>query len=208
MALTYRFYRSAEIEGVIAGTRSNSLRLYIPSTAGGADFWDWSHEIRPIRYSLARAESSVHALCAADAGITAYSPELADLAAVHAWLDSPLSSVPQSIRDQLESDGFSTSWANARTTRREAFIYISRTLAMIQELRRLRDTDAMELFNRTLDSTVGALPVLVRQKVAAWMQNRGLDTSWITGPTPVRAVIQYIHDNVWRAPMSFGPVKL
>lgn len=206
MALTYRFYRSALIGvGTIENSFRSSLSQYI-TAANGSDFWDWVHEIRPIRYAFARTTPIIHGLCAADAGITPYSPELSDLNAVQIWLDSPLSSVPQLIRNQLESDGFSTSWATAQTTRRAAFNYISRIHVMLQELRRLQDFDSMELFNRGLDTTVGALPVLVRNKVALWMTNRGLQTDWILGTTLVREVIQYIHDNLTWQTLSFGPL--
>lgn len=208
MALTYRFYRSAEIDGLLPGSKRSSLAQYIVA-GNGSDFWDWAHEIRPIRYAFSRADSTVHALCAADPGITPYSPELADLDAVHAWLDSPLSSVSQTIRDQLESDGFSTSWANAQTTRREAFRYISRMHRMLQELRRFENLDAMQLFNRGLDTTIGSMTVTQRNRLANWMQNRGLDTSWITGPTTIRAVIQYIYDNLnWPILQFGGPLTL
>lgn len=208
MALTYRFYRSTEIgTGTIVDPRRNVLTNYI--TGGdGADFWDWIHDARPIRYAFSCADSTVHDLCAADADITPYSPQLADLPAVQVWLDSPLSSVPVGIRNQIESDGFSTAWATGQTTRRAAFIYISRVHVMMQELKRLKDNDSLEMFTKGLDTTVGALTTLVRNKVSQWMENRGLDTSWVLGSTSVREVIQYIITNLeWRI-LQFGPHNL
>lgn len=203
---TFRYYRSAEILNATKGARCSALTRYITAD-GETGFWDWTHEIRPIRYALAYCDSSIHALCAADPEIKPYSPELADLAAVQAWLDSPLSSVSQTIRDQIENDGFSTSWATGATTRRAAFLYISRVHVMLQELRRLKDIDSMEMFDRGLDTTIGSLTVQVRNKVGTWMTNRGLETAWITGPTLVREVIQYIHDNLNWPILQFGPHK-
>lgn len=205
MALTYRFYRSLEIGTglTLADAKRSALTRYI--TAGsGSDFWDWVHDARPVRYVFARCDSTIHALCVADADITAYSPELANIPAVQAWLDGTLSSVPVAIRNQIESDGFSTAWANAQTTRRAAFLYISRVHVMMQGLRRLRDDDSLQMFTKGLDTTVGALSVQVRNKVSTWMNNRGLDTSWILGTTTIRAVIQYINFNLeWRI-LTFG----
>lgn len=206
MALTYRYYRSTQIGTGLspADAKRSSLSRYITG-ANGAGFWDWVHETRPIRYSLALADSTIHALCVADADITDYSPELVDLQAVQVWLDSPLNTVPLAIRNQLESDGFSMGWATGATTRRQAFIYISRAHVMMQDLRRLGDNDPLVMFQQGLDTTVGALSVQVRNKVSTWMNNRGLDTSWILGTTTIRAVIQYIISNHEWPILPFGP---
>jgi hypothetical protein len=197
MALTYRFYRSLEIgDGLTPATAFRSaLTRYITSN-GVTDFWDWKHEARSIRYAFARCDSTVHALCAADPDITPYSPELADIPAMQSWLNGTLASVSVAIKNQIESDGFSTAWANAQTTRRAAFIYISRVHVMMQECRRLHDIDSLVMFTKVLDSTIGQLSIQVRNKVAAWMTNRGLQTDWIIGSTTVRQVIQYIISNL------------
>lgn len=212
MALTYRFYRSLEIgDGLTPATAFKSaLTRYITSDGqpNGPDFWDWRHEARPVRYAFARCDSTVHTQCATDADITPYSPELADLPAVQAWLDGTLASVPIGIRNQIESDGFSTGWVNAQTTRRAAFIYISKVHVLMQELRRLRDEDSLVMFKQLLDSTIGSLSLQVRNKVGTWMTNRGLDTSWITGPTTVREVIHHIVINLNWQVLHFGPHRL
>lgn len=195
------------------GTELNAFRSaltpYITFAGDGSGFWDWVHEARLVRYCLSRADPAKHALAAADVvNITPYSAELADLAALNAWLDATLVSVPLVVKNQLESDGFSIAWAIGTTTRREAFRYISKVHVMMQELRRLADTDSLTMFQQGLDTTIGALSVQVRNKVATWMTNHGLDTSWIVGATTVRAVIHYVLTNINWPVMNFGPYQL
>ena len=203
MALTFRIYRSLVIgDGLSPATAKRSALTRYIKDDGESGFWDWTHEAREIRYSLARCDSTVHTLISADVDITAISGEFPDW---QAWLDLPLSSVPLATRNLLESDGFPIGWATAQTTRREAFIYISRIHLMMQELRRLRDMDAMQLFTGGLDATVNTLSAQVRSRVSTWMVNHGLNSSWITGTTTIRQVIHFIVTNTNWPSLSFGP---
>jgi hypothetical protein len=205
MALTFRIYRAAVIEDGLSflAAKRNVLTEYI-TASGGADFWDWVHDARSIRYTLARCDSTVHALINADPRITAISGEFTDW---EAWLDLTLASVPLATRNLLESDGFSISWATAGTTRRDALIYISRVHVIMQELRRLGEVDSLAVFAQGLGTTVGSLSIQIRNKVLAWMGNWGLDTTWIIGSTAVREVIHYVIQRVNWPVMQFGPHK-
>lgn len=209
MALTYRLYRSIRIG---TGARDNpwrsKLTLYITADGTGADFWDWIHDARPVRYALTRCDSTVHTQIAADIEITPLSPELSTLAALNSWGNELASTIPLGMRDQLEADGCSMSWVTAQTTKREVLRYLSRMHRISQELRRLRESDALDFLMQDLTRPVAQVPLAARTRISTWMHNHDLETTWITGSTTVREVIHFIlEQRVWD-PLPFGALSL
>lgn len=213
MALTYVFYRSDQIgTGTLHDPYRSKLDDYVVADGTGTDFWDIIHDARPIRYALARADSSVHEAIRADAGIAAFSPEMSDLDGINAWLDGVVPDLPQAVIDTLESDGISTAWVTSATTRRQLMRYLVRILAATQDIRRLIDRleatdDAMDLFRRALTLSVNQIPTATRQSAASWLQSKGLDTGWISGTTTVRQVIQFALENLDWPVMRLGPAR-
>lgn len=203
--MTYRFYRAVVIGD---GSRTNPWRSKLTDyiTAGaGADFWDWINDARPLRYCLALCEPAVHTVIDDDVDIVALGPEHADLAAVNTWLESAtISDVV--VHARLELDGISASWIAAQTTRRQLMNYASRMHVVIQDVKRLRNSETMDIFSRALTSRVNQLPVATRTKIQEWMTTKGLDVTWIAGTTGVRQVLHYILENINWPRLRLGPI--
>lgn len=196
--MTFRFYRSVRIgDGLTTRTAFRNKLDDAPfaikeNPAAGTGYWDLIHDARAVRYVLVQCSSSLHTTIAADSEIIPLSPELADAAAIQTWLDGPLGT-PTTVLARLEADGISTAWITAQTTRRDMFRYVSRVMACTQDLRRLKDVDALAVFAASLDATVNTLSTTTRTRAVTWMQNRGLDTSWIVpSTTTVRQVIHFV----------------
>ena len=68
------------------------------------------------------------------------------------------------------------------------------------------DTNALAFIRNNLDNTVGSLSATVRDRGKAWMEENGLDTSWIISSTKVRAVVRFIIVNGGFEITSHGPV--
>lgn len=203
---TYRFYRSTQIG---TGTQADPFRSALTRcvVGQGNTFWDWVHDARSLRYALVLAEPAVHTTCAADPDITSFSTQLT-ATELAAWLELPASSLSLAARNQLETDGFSLGWANASTTRRELLRYMSKVHVMMQELKRLRDSNSLQLFNRGLDTTVGALSATVRNALASWVASHGLDTGQVNASTTVRQLIHYVLQNGTWQELNFGSVVI
>ena len=220
MALTYRFYRTRRIGtgGLIPNPKEpgsttfdayrSALDTYITIDGTGQAFWDWIHDARPVRYALALCESAKHTILVADPDIQPLSPELSTVADVTAWLDGLFAPDSATAGTILESDGCSIAWTSVGTTRRAVLRYLAHVHVMTQEGRRRKDPDLLRLFSELLESRVNELPIAVRQKIATWMQSKGLDTSWITGTTRLRQVIHFLRENVTWPDLRLGPVVL
>jgi len=207
MALTYRFYRAQRIgTGSRPGDAYRSaLCNYIVEDGSGANLWDWIHDARPLRYGLARADSTVHATIDGDTTITALSVQLSDVSAVNTWLNGTLQSLPAAVTTLLETDGLSIAWTTPQTTRLDMWRYIGRVHAHTRELWGLQNNAAMALFQSGLDSTLSSLTANQRTAVNAWVTSHGLDPSTMT---TVRQVIQSLTDNRQWPTISLGPVGL
>jgi len=194
MASTYRFYRTPRLgDGLTRQTafRSKLNDLGIVRADATQDFWSWPNRAMAVSLCLVWCEPVKHVTIAADPDISALSPELADIAAVNAWLDQPVGALPAAIRARLESDGFPLGWVNGATTRRQLWRKIAQQHVIMQRLFAGND-NAFNFFKRSLDETIASVPVAIRNRVSAWMVERGLDTSWITGATLVREVVEFV----------------
>lgn len=133
--ITYRFYRAAELgDGSKNNPLRNALTAHIVDDGSGANVWEFLHRARRVRYSLALCDSAVHASIAADSNIQSFSPELADEAAVNAWLDESADTLSAGAIAVLESDGCSMAWTSGATTKREVVRYLARLHVLIGDL--------------------------------------------------------------------------
>lgn len=196
MASTYRFYRTPRLgDGLSTATgfrsKLNDLNIIKSVLGGTEDFWNWTDTAMPASLCFVWCDTAKHATIAADPEIFALSPELADIAAVNAWLDGLVGTLSPALVTRLESDGFPLGWMNGATTRRQMFRKVSQRHLIIQQLVKVSD-NAFNFFKRNLDETVASVPVGIRNRASAWMVERGMDTTWITGPTLVREVVTFV----------------
>ena len=205
MAVTYRFYLAARTgDGATRQTAFRSkLTIYIAND-GTKDFWSWGNRATAFCCCLAFCDSALHTTIAADVDIVALSPELADGAAITVYLNGLVGTLPVAISNALEAAGIPVDWITAGTTRRQLWRFISAWHFINQ---RMTVAERTFLANN-LDSTIGSLTQAARDRIAAWMTANGnLDTTWITGPTLVRAVVKFIIVNGNFPVMGSGPVS-
>jgi hypothetical protein len=208
MASTYRFYLAATIgDGVSRATAFRSKLSDFIVNDGTKDFWDWSNRATAFRFCLAWCPTALHTSIAADANVTVLSPELADPAAVAAWLDQDVGTLAAALANKLEAAGIPVDWITAGITRRQLWRFISAWHFITQRMNSAGDTNALAFIRSNLDSTIGSLPAAVRNRASAWMSEKGLDTSWIVAGTKVRAVVRFIIVNGNFPIMSHSPVS-
>ena len=194
MASTYRFYRTPRLgDGLSRQTafRSKLYDLALIISDGTQDFWNWPNRAMAVSLCFVWCPSATHAAIAADPEIFPLSPELDDMAAVNTWLDGLVGTLAPALVTRLGSDGFPLLWMNGTTTRRDMFRKVSQQHFIIQKLFANND-NAFNFFKRNIDETIASVPVAIRNRVSAWMIERGLDTSWITGATLVREVVTFV----------------
>jgi hypothetical protein len=206
---TYRFYLAArDGDGLSHRTAFRSrLTQYIVAD-GSQDFWDWSNRATAFRFCLALCSTAKHSQIAADPGVQALSPELADVPAIQAWLDGPIGTdLPLSLQTVLENAGIPVDWIIASTTLRALWQFVLSWHYIAQRVSGVGDNNVLNFLASNLDSTVASLSAVVRTRVSNWMTEKGLDASWITGPTLVREVVKYIVQNLPAPPLMLGPVE-
>lgn len=208
MAITHRLYRAARLgSGVFPDRYRSALSRYIIEDGTGATYEDWIKD--PIEaatafYSLASAESTVHALCESDPDITVLSPEFATLEALQAWLDGSISGeFSPTARTTIETDKIPIDDITTSNTRREFWRRLGIYHRVSNYMSGQGDGTALEFLKANLDSTVQQLPIAVRTRIRNWMTERGLDTTWITNSTTVRAVLKFLLVNVNITPNRF-----
>lgn len=189
--MTLRFYLSTTLgDGLSRQTAFRpKLRSYIVYD-GTQDFSDWSNRATAFRFCIADCASALHTTIAADPDVLALSPELADVAAVNAYLDGLVGTLPGPVATALEAAGLPVDWITAGTTRRQLWRFASMWHVVVQAL--AENPNALSFLRTNLGSRVNTIPVAQRNAIQNWMISRGIDTSWITGPTLIRAVVKFI----------------
>lgn len=199
---TYRFYLAPRLG---TGTRQDPLRSKLANyiiNDGTMDFWNWVNRATAVTINMAWCESSLHATIDADAEIRAISPELADVAAVDAWLDGLIGTLPTALSNAFENAGMPVHWITGSTTRRQFMRFLAGWTWMVQNM-----TDQERTFvANNLDDTMNQIGATARNRMRAWMEGKGLDTSWVVNSTTVRAVVVFIVQNGNYPLLSFGPV--
>ncbi len=206
MTSTYRFYTSLTIgDGLSKKTAFRSKLCNYIVNDGTQDLWDWYNPARQHRFCLALCNSSLHATIVTDADIIALSPELADISAVNVWLDSIVD--PMSFAD-IEKGGVPVHWAvGTTTTWRQLWRFVAAWHYVSQRFSGENDNHGLTFLKANLDHTVSSVPHTTRTRIASWMTNKGLDTSWITDTTPVRDIVSFIIQNADFPIMNHGPVS-
>lgn len=209
MASTYRFYISA-LTGT--GTRADPRRSTVAKIVqanGGGQFSDMMNVATPFRFSVAFADSTVHALCVADPNVKALSAELADQAGVDAFMASPVGVIPNGLKTVMEGAGIPLDWVDAvNNTDRDAWAYIATWHFMVQRASGQGMTNVVAFLGNNLDSTVAQVPAAARNAIAAFMDGLGIDRTWVVNATLVRAIVTFIVNRYVRDPYIFGPVIL
>ncbi len=207
MASTYRFYLAATIGDGAPATRFRSkLCNYLVQNAT-QDFWSWPNSVTSNQFCLAWCPTALHTTIAADVDVVPLSSELADVAAVTAYLDAPVGTIPTGVATALENNGIPLDWVTITTTPRQIWQFISIRHSVAERINGAGNANALSFLRNNLDTQVSAISVAVRNAVASWMQAQGIDASWIVGTTTVRAVLKFIVVN-WQLPiMNYGPVS-
>lgn len=207
MATTYRFYRTTKLgTGAVGPVRdcyrsalSRHIVQYVdlpPSEQETFHTWPLDPiETAPGLYSLAIAKPETHAICVADADITPMSPELADAAAVQAWLDQPIGTVSTAMRTMVEADGIPIDGLTAASTRRQFWRRVAKRHHVGTFMLGNKDFTALEFLKSNLATKRSELPANVRTRILNWLTERGLSASWTTPNTTVRELLNYVIDN-------------
>lgn len=206
---TYRFYISALV-GV--GTRADPKRsrvMQIVQANGGGTVNDMMNAATPFRFSVALADSAVHALCVADPNVKALSPELADQAAVDSHMTSAVGVIPSGIVTVMENAGIPLDWVDpVANTNRNVWAYTATWHFMVQRASGQDKTDVVTFLGNNLDNTIAQVSAAARNGIAAFMDGLGIDRTWVVNTTKVREIVTFIVNRYVRDPYNFGPVIL
>ena len=107
----------------------------------------------------------------------------------------PVLPIRATDRTHLESLGVNTEWITGASTMKDVLRQIVKLFSVAQVADGHGQTDVKEFIRGNLDVQVSAIPVAQRQAIGAWLQSRGIDTSWITGSTTVRQVVASLPEN-------------
>lgn len=206
---TYRFYISART-GV--GTRSDPMRSTVAKIVqanGGGGVSDMMNAATPFRFSVAFVESSVHALCVADANVRALSAELIDQAAVDAFMASPVGVIPTGLKNVMENAGIPLDWVNpVANTDRNVWAYVATWHFMVQRANGQGRTNVVEFLGVNLDNRIAQVSAAARNALAAFMDDLAIDRTWIVSTTLIREIVTFVVNRYPRDPYIFGPVIL
>jgi hypothetical protein len=187
-------YRCAEISEPFRGgvLRRPAIHSHVPS---------WSNFQSPARdcqYVLAEGSDAELNLADLDPACNALSPRVADKAAFRDWLTQPIGGALATLRARCEADGIPTQDLTAADLRGKALRRILRTIEAAQVLWGLRKAPAVataiELLRADPLSTIGDLPLDVRQKAQAWFDSRSIDVSDFDLTTLLWVVVRRICD--------------
>jgi hypothetical protein len=163
--------------------------------ANGDNFDEIDHPARRVSICTVEASAATLDVIEADSRVTPCIP-LRATNRVHLAqiLAAPFSSYPLAWRDAartfLEGKGINTEWVTGTSTMRDVIRQVIKIFSVAQVADGQGQVNVKE-FMRTagLDTQVSAIPTVQRSAVADWLQSRGIDTTWITGTTTVRQVV-------------------
>lgn len=209
MAITYRFYISALVG---TGTRVDPKRsrvMQIVQANGGGAVSDMMNAATPFRFSVAFVDSTIHALCVADANVKALSPELADQAAVDAHMAAAVGVIPAGLKNVMENAGIPLDWVDpVNNSNRDVWAYVATWNFMVQRASGQSQTNVVAFLGRNLDNTIAQVPAAARTGIATFMDGLGIDRTWVVNTTLVREIVTFIVNRYVRNPYIFGPVVL
>jgi hypothetical protein len=208
--MTYKFYRADTIvESLFGGTiYRNALTDYVTDNAAiSENFWEIINDEHDCRYTLVSCSPAKHAAIANATNIASMSPEMSDVFAMQTWLSGTHNFTAAQI-NRLDADGVPMDWVTG-ATHRDIIRYLMRHSRLLQHLIRERNADITGFIRQSLAATVNQIPVAQRQRIANWMEARGLSTTWISpATTTVRQVVHYIIVNAFPIANNLGPIAL
>jgi len=168
--------------------------------AAGEGFEEIDHPARRISICTVEASATTLDAIEGDARVVPVLPIRAtDRTHLAQILNAPFSSYPlawrNAARTKLESLGVNTEWITGASTMKDVLRQIVKLFSVAQVADGHGQTDVKEFIRGNLDVQVSAIPVAQRQAIGAWLQSRGIDTSWITGSTTVRQVVASLPEN-------------
>lgn len=207
---TYRFYISAKTgTGARADPFRSTVMKIVQASGIIGPVSDMMNAATPFRFSVAFVESSIHALCVADANVKALSPELADQAAVDAHMASAVGVIPVGLKNVIENSGIPLDWVDPiNNTNRQVWAYIATWNFMVQRASGQGQTNVVAFLGANLDNTIAQVSAAARNGIATFMDGLGIDRTWVTNATLVRAIVTFIVNHYVRDPYFFGPVIL
>lgn len=206
---TYRFYISAKTGTGTKLDPNRSTVMKIVQANGGGLVNDMMNAATPFRFSAVFADSAVHALCVANADVRALSAELADQAAVDAFMASPVGNIPAGLRNVIESAGIPLDWVSAvNNTNRDIWTYVATWHFMVQRASGQDQINVVGFLGSNLESTVAQISAAARNAIASFMDGLNIDRSWVTNATQVRAIVTFVVNRYPRGQYIFGPVTL
>jgi len=166
----------------------------------GDSFDEIDHPARHISICTVEASVATLDLIDADARVTAAIPvRAADRTALAAILAAPFSSYPlawrNAARAKLEAWGINTELITGSHTMKDVLRRVIKIFSVAQVADGHGQTNVKEFLKQGLDVQVSAIPAAQRQAIGAWLNSKGIDTSWITGSTTVRQVVNTLPGN-------------
>jgi len=162
--------------------------------ANGDNFDEIDHPARRISICTVEASAAVLTAIEADVRVTPVIPLRAtDRAHLATILATPFSSYPlawrNAARAKLEGWGIDTSGITGSHTMKDVLRVVIKMFSVAQVADGHGQVNVKAFLTENLDTQVSAIPVASRQAIGAWLQSKGIDTSWITGTTTVRQVV-------------------
>lgn len=170
------------------------------------------HPSRRVVIAVVHAEPATHQAIQADTRITRLLPMVsATREQIVARFNTPLVTLfPAaelvSTRSALEAIGIDMSWTNASTTARDLVRGLFHHKYLVQRAHGEGDANRIRLYDLDLTATVASLTSQQRTAIRNWMTSRGMDISWITNSTTIRAVTRYIHERIATETLDVGGV--
>jgi len=172
---------------------------------------NWPDEPKAIRLAI---HPNVLMWCVSkyDLSQAAHDDVMANLTGIYAFpqgaLDRELGSIDPTLRanmrTKLENIVFNFAWATGTNTIRDVLKYLFHSI----QLASWAQVQITAIGDFDFDTEVRDIPQAKRQNINGHLQDLGIDTSWITGPTTMRQIINrvmFLEDSI--TPRLFGKIK-
>jgi hypothetical protein len=160
---------------------------------------------------LVVADTTTHDAICADSRITVVLPSNhVTPSQMRNHLDDPLSAFDNTWRNNLKSKletlGVPTGWATNATTMRELIKFLIR---VCQATCRQLNPSMRALLSVPITRTISSFTAGERASMAGWLNNRGVDTSQVTGSTTVGTVLTHLIEQGtgFKTIRSFGQLE-
>ncbi len=177
-----------------------SLLNNLINASNGDNFDEIDHPARRISICTVEASSATLDAIETDVRVIPVIPLRAtDRTHLATILSAPFSNYPlawrNAARAKLESWGINTEWITGSHTMKDVLRQVIKIFSVAQVADGQGQSNVKEFLKGNLDVQISAIPVAQRTAIGAWLQNKGIDTSWITGTTTVRQVVATLPAN-------------